>query len=68
MNLSKYTKPTLDGWRLLLNLTEEEELVFCLLSKGKSRQEIADRVGMSIATIDRRIKTIRNKMEQLGGQ
>ncbi|MCD7724901.1 MAG: helix-turn-helix transcriptional regulator [Clostridiales bacterium] len=67
MNLSKYTKPTLDEWQSLLNLTEDEEKVFLLLAKGKSIKEIADKIGMSTRTVDNRIASIRRKMEQLGG-
>lgn len=63
MNLSKYTKPKLDEWRLLLNLTDEEEIVFTMLARRKSRIEIAETLKTSLATVDRRIRCIRNKME-----
>jgi len=65
MDLSKYAKPKLEEWRNGLNLTEEEEQIFLLLTKGKSRQIIAGRMKLSMRTIDRRIAAIRKKMEQM---
>lgn len=65
MDLSKYAKPKLEEWRKGLNLTEEEEQIFILLTKGKSRQIIAGRMKLSMRTVDRRIAAIRKKMEQM---
>ena len=65
MDLSKYAKQKIEEWRNGLNLTEEEEQIFLLLTKGKSRQIIAGRMKLSMRTIDRRIAAIRKKMEQM---
>ena len=65
MDLSKYAKQKIEEWRKGLNLTEEEEQIFLLLTKGKSRQIIAGRMKLSMRTVDRRITAIRKKMEQM---
>ncbi len=65
MDLSKYAKQKIEEWRKGLNLTEEEEQIFLLLTKGKSRQIIAGRMKLSMRTVDRRIAAIRKKMEQM---
>lgn len=66
MDLSKYTKPTLDEWREVLNLTEDEEKVFLMLAKKKSILEIANKLQMSESTVSRRIRNIKDKMEMVG--
>ena len=65
MDLSKYAKQKIEEWRKGLNLTEEEEQIFLLLTKGKSRQIIAGRMKLSMRTVARRIAAIRKKMEQM---
>ena len=47
----------------MLNLTDEEEIVFTMLARRKSRIEIAEALKTSLATVDRRIRNIRSKME-----
>lgn len=65
--LSSLTKPELDNLRVQLNLTDDEMLVFCQLSKGKSIIEVSDSCGASTRTIDNRIKSIKYKIYKLGG-
>lgn len=65
--LSSLTKPELDNLKGNLNLTDEEMLVFCQLSKGKSIVEVSDNCGASTRTIDNRVKDIKNKIYKLGG-
>lgn len=63
--LSSMTKPELEELREQLNLTDDEEVVFRYLSKGKSNITVADLCGVSLPTIDNRIKAIRSKIERL---
>ena len=63
--LSSMTKPELEESRENLNLTDEEEVVFRYLSKGKSNIAVADMCGVSLPTIDNRIKSIRSKLNRL---
>lgn len=62
MNLSKLNKSQLEELRMDANFTEEEDLIYHLLSKGKSRVQIADKMNISVPTVDRRIKDIRSKL------
>lgn len=63
--LSSMTKPELEEIRENLNLTDEEEVVFVQLSKGKSKTYIADCCMISTSTVDNRIKAISNKLNRL---
>lgn len=65
--LSSLTKPELNELRELLNLTDDEEMIFNELSKGRSKIFIADKCLLSASTIDRRIKAIVCKIEKLKG-
>lgn len=65
--LSSLTKPELEILRERLNLTDDEELVFCQLSKGRSKVLIADNCGISTSTVDNRIKAIGLKLKRVGG-
>ena len=62
--LSSLTAPKLEHIKLLLNLSEDQEEIFVLLSKNKSIQEIANRLGMSTRTVDREIAKIKHKMNE----
>ena len=53
--LSSLTKPELDNLRVQLNLTDDEDLVFLQLSKGKSKVAVAENCGISTPTVDNRI-------------
>lgn len=63
--LSSMTKPELEEIRENLNLTDEEEVVFVQLSKGRNKTCIADNCMISTSTVDNRIKAITNKLNRL---
>lgn len=65
--LSSLTKPELEEIKELLNLTDDEEQVFCHLSKGRSKIYIADKCMVSTGTIDNKIKNIKLKLDRLRG-
>ena len=66
--LSKMTKPELEELEKYLNLTDDEEMVFRELAKGKSRTAIADKCLVSASTISNRIKNIETKMSIFNGK
>jgi DNA-binding NarL/FixJ family response regulator len=63
--LSSLTKPELEELKELLNLTEEEELVFNYLAKGKSKVSIADGCLVSVGTVSNRISAIQSKVDRI---
>lgn len=63
--LTSLTKPELEELKELLNLTEEENIVFCGLLKGYNVSMIADRNNMSDRTISRKIEQICNKIDKV---
>ncbi len=65
--LSSLTKPELEELRENLNLTDDEEMVFCQLSKGRSNIVVADNCRVSLSFVDSRIKSISAKVNKLGG-
>lgn len=66
MNIrSEFTEPECEWSRKVCNFTPEEEAVFNLRVKDHSRVEIADRLGMSISTVDRRIRRIKRKIHKV---
>ena len=65
MLLSSLTKPELEELRERLNLTDDEEMVFKGLSKGRSRIRIADDCMCATSTVDNRIKAINKKINRL---
>lgn len=65
--LSKMTKPELEELKELLNLTDDEEMVFLQLSKGRSNVTVADNCKVSLSFVDSRIKSISIKVNKLGG-
>lgn len=72
MRLGKYlsglTKPELEIFIENCNFSEEEGIIFMMLSKNKSLIEICDRQGISIATLNRKIVSIRRKVEKINGK
>ena len=64
--LSSMTKPELEELRENLNLTDDEEVVFVQLSKGRNKTCIADNCMISTSTVDNRIKAINSKIDRLG--
>ena len=66
MNIrSEFTEPECERFRRVCNFTPEEEAVFNLRVKDHSRVEIADRLGMSVSTVDRRIRRIKRKIHKV---
>lgn len=60
--LSMLTTPKLEQTKSYLNLSDEEEKVFDLLSKRKSIGEIALRLNVSTRTVDRVVFRIKKKL------
>lgn len=67
MKLSKLTKPELEEIFRNANFTEEEEKVFWDLSKGISQKEISFRHSISVSTVERKVRSIKNKLKRLEG-
>lgn len=65
--LSSLTKPELDKIKEELNLTDDEEIIFNELSKGRSRTKVAEICSVSTATVSNRIKDIKRKLNKIGG-
>jgi DNA-binding NarL/FixJ family response regulator len=65
--LSSLTKPELEELKDQLNLTEEQEKVFDMLSKGRSNIYICEKCMLSSSTLDRKITDIRYKLNKIGG-
>ena len=63
--LSSLTKPELEQIKEELNLTDDEEMVFTHLSKGRSKVAVADRCMISISTVDNRIRSINTKLSRI---
>lgn len=69
MNLkTDLTKKEREEYREALNLTEDQERVYDLLTRGKSILEIALAAGMSEASVSRRLKEIRRKFDRVLAQ
>ena len=66
--LSSLTKPELEELKELLNITDEEELVFKELSRGRSRVSVSDKCMVSCSTVSNRVKAIQNKISRLRGR
>lgn len=67
MYLTSLTKPELEGLRERLNLTDDEMIIFDLLSRGKSNTYICDKCLLSSSTLDRKISKIKAKINRLKG-
>ena len=65
--LSSLTKPELEELKEQLNLTDDEEMIFCQLSKGRSNVKTADNCGVSLSFVDSRIRSMNKKLDRLGG-
>lgn len=63
--LSSLTKPEVERLREELNLTEDEEIIFNKLSKGKSKVSIADECLVSVGTVSNRISAIQSKVNRI---
>lgn len=63
MNLSFLPREQSEEYKNKMNLTEDEEQIFDMLTKNYSIVKIAGIMQMSTRTVDRRIKNIKSKME-----
>lgn len=61
-SLSSKIKPELDKLREICNFTDEENIVFNELSKGKSRVQIAEKLSVSCNTVSNRTRSIQDKI------
>ena len=62
MKLSKLTKPELEEIYRNVNFTEEEEKLFWMLAGGKSLEQISAKTFLPIATVNRRVRSIKDKI------
>ena len=71
MRLGKYlpslTKPELEEIITNANFTDDEQKIFDLLSRDKSITQIAIIICVCERTINRKIKSIENKISKVGG-
>ena len=58
MNLSRYKTSDLQKIKEDANLTEDEGMIYNMLSKGKSIIQIADKMNLSTRTIDSLIRNM----------
>lgn len=65
MNLSFLSKEQSEEYKRKMNLTEDEEQIFDMLTKNYSIVKIANIMKMSTRTVDRRIKNIKVKMDMI---
>lgn len=47
------------------NFTDEEQAVFDLCARGKSRVQISEALRLSVLTVDRRIRSIKDKIQKV---
>lgn len=64
MLLHNLTEAECENFRHGCNFTDEERAIFDLRVKGKSRVEIAASMAISIATTDRRLRGIYEKLNK----
>ena len=66
MNIkTEFTEPECEYFRRQCNFTAEELAVFNLRVKDSSRVSIANSLNMSIATVDRRLKSVKRKIHKV---
>lgn len=65
MNLSFLSRGQSEEYKSKMNLTDDEEKIFDMLTKNYSVVKIASIMQMSTRTVDRRIKNIREKINNL---
>lgn len=66
--LSSCIMPELEELKNKCNFTDDENIVFEMLSKNKSIAEIGIETKMSETTISRRISDIKRKVEKVNGK
>ena len=65
--LSGLTRPELDDLKQQLNLTDDEEVVFEELAKGRSISKVAENCVISPSTVSNRIIKIKEKLNKVMG-
>ena len=65
--LSSLTKPELEELKEVLNLSEEQECIFDLMSKGRSNIYICEQCMLSSSSLDRKISEIKCKVNKIMG-
>lgn len=65
MRLDTFTEAECEYFRNVCNFTDDERAFFDLRAKGKSRVEIAASLAISIATTDRRLRGIYEKVNKV---
>ena len=71
MNLGKYlskmTKPELEKIIENANFTDDEKIVFLMLSKNNSIVQISKKINVCTRTVNRKIAAIKEKIKRLEG-
>ena len=62
---SEFTEPECEYFRKMCNFTDDERVVFDMRVKGKSIIEISMALPMAEATVNRRIKGIKRKIDKV---
>lgn len=62
MNLSDFTRPEIRHLLAECNFTEEQEKLFLLRCKNVSLEECAEKMDMSVATVSRINKKVKDKI------
>lgn len=65
MNLSYLSKKQAEEYKSQMNLLDDESIIFDMLVKNYSIVRIADISKMSTRSVDRRIRNIKKKMDNL---
>ena len=65
MNFNRFAEPECEKFRQKCNFSNAERNIFDFLAKGHSRLEAAVALHMSVPTIDRRIRQIKQKIEKV---
>lgn len=62
MDFTFLSKKQIETIKAEINFTDDEEIIFNMLSRGKSIRQIADSTQMCTRSVDRRISNIKKKI------
>lgn len=66
MNLRRgFNAQELSYLRRACGFTQEEEAVFIFCARGESRVRIAELLRVSVSTVDRRIRRVKEKLQRV---
>ena len=65
VSYSKLTKPELEKIIKNANFTDEEEAIFKMLCSGRTIADISLKISICETTVNRRIKSIKEKVKRL---